>query len=147
MSSGAAPSIVADCSTISLEKSQQAGRPLAVTQSLAEAAVPAQPRGASREAFPDYLNNSVMGSTFTRYKTAVSGHLGLRPAFTTELLPVASLAHQIVPSLVGYELADQDFAALTGLETRPGCLRPESGHADISDGLDSADTDGPGTVP
>lgn len=147
MSSGAAPSIVADCSTISVETSQRAGRQPTVIPSLAEAAVLSQPGGADQEAFPDCLSNSVVGSTFTRYKTPVSGYLDFRLTFNADLLPVASLARQIVPSLIGYDVADQDFAALIALEARLGWQQQESGHADIRDGLDSADTDGPGTVP
>src|SRR5262249_29926072 len=40
-----------------------------VTQSLAEITVLAQKAGVPRHAFLDFLNQSVMGSTFSRYKT------------------------------------------------------------------------------
>src|SRR5690606_7194477 len=40
-----------------------------VTQSLAEITVLAEKGGISRNAFLDFMNNSVMGSVFTRYKT------------------------------------------------------------------------------
>ena len=40
-----------------------------VTQSLAEVTVLAEKAGVPRHAFLDFMNQSVMGSTFTRYKT------------------------------------------------------------------------------
>jgi hypothetical protein len=55
--------------------------------------------------------------------------------------------HQIVQSLIGYGLADQDFAALIELVARSAGLRLESEHADISDGLDPAGPEAPGIVP
>ncbi len=129
-----------------------------VTQSLAEVTILAQWSGASREAFLHCLNNSVMGSTFTRYKTPAFVNLDFHPTFTAELLrkdfalglaaarerevplPVASLVHQLVQSLVGHGYVDQDFAALIELEGRSAGLTLESGGADISDGLDQADS-------
>jgi hypothetical protein len=74
MSFEAASSIVADCPTILVETSQPVRRQLAVTRSLAEVTVLARPSGASQEAFPDGLNHSAMGSTFTRYKTSAFGN-------------------------------------------------------------------------
>jgi hypothetical protein len=147
MPSEAAPSIVADCSTISAETSQQVRRQPAVTRSLAEVTVLAEPSGASREAFPDGLTNSAMASTFTRYKTPSSGNLDFHPTVTAELLPVGSLVRQIVPSLIGYGSADQHFAALIELEAQPAGRPPESERAGISGVLDSADAHGPGAVP
>jgi hypothetical protein len=70
---------VADCPTILMETSQQVRRQLAVTQSLAEVTVPAQPGDASREAFLDGLNNTAMGSAFTHYKTSAFGNLDFPP--------------------------------------------------------------------
>jgi 3-hydroxyisobutyrate dehydrogenase len=114
----------------------------------------AQRSGVSREAFLDCLNNSVMGSTFTRYKTPALVNLDFHPTFTTALLrkdfdlglaaarerevplPVASLVHQLVQALAGYGYADQDFAALIELEARSAGVRLESENADVSDGLE-----------
>ena len=124
-----------------------------VTQSLAEVTILAQRSGVSREAFLDCLNNSVMGSTFTRYKTPALVNLDFHPTFTTALLrkdfdlglaaarerevplPVASLVHQLVQALAGQGYADQDFAALIELEARSAGVRLESENADVSDGL------------
>lgn len=127
-----------------------------VTQSLAEVTILAQKSGISREAFLACLNNSVMGSTFTRYKSPAFVNLDFHPTFTTKLLrkdfdlglaaareqevalPVAALVHQIVQGLIGMGRGDDDFAALIELEASASGLTLESENADISDGLDPA---------
>lgn len=129
-----------------------------VTQSLAEVTILAQKSGISREAFLACLNNSVMGSTFTRYKSPAFVNLDFHPTFTTTLLrkdfdlglaaarerevtlPVAALVHQIVQSLIGMGRGDDDFAALIELEAAASGLKLESENADISDGLDPVHT-------
>ncbi len=136
-----------------------------VTQSLAEVTILAQQSGVSREAFLDCLNNSVMGSAFTRYKTPAFVNLDFHPTFTAALLrkdfdlglaaarerevplPVASLVHQIVQTLIGHGYPEQDFAALIELQARSAGLRLESENADISDGLDPADMSGTHEIP
>ena len=57
-----------------------------VTQSLAEITVLAQKAGVPRHAFLDFMNQSVMGSTFTRYKTPAFVNLDFKVTFTPELL-------------------------------------------------------------
>ena len=57
-----------------------------VTQSLAEITVLAEKGGMSRAAFLEFLNDSVMGSTFTRYKSPAYVHLDYTPTFTPVLL-------------------------------------------------------------
>ena len=57
-----------------------------VTQSLAEITVLAEQGGVSRADFLGFLNRSVMGSTFTRYKAPALVNLDLTPTFTTTLL-------------------------------------------------------------
>jgi 3-hydroxyisobutyrate dehydrogenase len=136
-----------------------------VTQSLAEVTILAQQSGVSREAFLACLNNSVMGSAFTRYKTRAFVNLDFHPTFTAALLrkdfdlglaaarerevplPVASLMHPIVQALIGHGYSDHDFAALIELEARSAGLRLESENADISDGLDPADMSGTHEIP
>jgi len=56
--------------------------PGVVIQSLAEVTVLAQRYGVSRHALLECLNNSVMGSAFSRYKTPALVNLDLRPTFT-----------------------------------------------------------------
>ncbi|GMA87008.1 3-hydroxyisobutyrate dehydrogenase [Angustibacter aerolatus] len=57
-----------------------------VTQSMAEITVLAEKGGVPRAAFLDFLNNSVMGSVFTRYKSPAFVHLDYTPTFTPLLL-------------------------------------------------------------
>lgn len=57
-----------------------------VTQNLAEITILAQKAGVSRAAFLDFMNNSVMGSIFTRYKTNAFVNLDWTTTFTPELL-------------------------------------------------------------
>jgi len=58
----------------------------AVTQNLAEITVLAQKAGVPRRAFLDFMNNSVMGSIFTRYKTNAFVNLDWTTTFTPTLL-------------------------------------------------------------
>jgi 3-hydroxyisobutyrate dehydrogenase len=129
-----------------------------VTQSLAEVTILAQQAGISREALLTCLNNSVMGSTFSRYKTPAFVNLDFHPTFTATLLrkdfdlglaaarehgvsmPVAALVHQIIQSLIGHGHAEQDFAALIQLAAESAGIELTSENADISDGLGPPDT-------
>ena len=130
-----------------------------VAQSLAEIVVLAEKGGVSRAAFLEFLNNSVMGSTFTRYKTPAYVNLDFKPTFTPELLlkdfdlgfqaarelgvpmPVAAAAQQIVAALMGNGYDDVDFAALLELEARGSGLELKSEGADVSDGLGDGKVD------
>jgi 3-hydroxyisobutyrate dehydrogenase-like beta-hydroxyacid dehydrogenase len=125
-----------------------------VAQSLAEVTVLAQKSGISRQAFLACLNDSVMGSTFTRYKTPAYVNLDFEATFTATLLrkdfdlglaaarerevpmPVAALVHQTVQSLVGHGLGESDFAALLVLAADAAGLSLVSEGADVSDGLE-----------
>jgi 3-hydroxyisobutyrate dehydrogenase len=129
-----------------------------VTQSLAEVTVLAQKSGISREAFLACINNSVMGSAFTRYKTPAFVNLDFHPTFTATLLrkdfdlglaaarqadvplPVAALVHEIIQAVIGAGRGGQDFAALLDLAAAAAGLALASENADISDGLDPAGT-------
>ena len=57
-----------------------------VTQNLAEITVLAEKAGVSRLAFLDFMNNSVMGSIFTRYKTNAFVNLDWTTTFTPALM-------------------------------------------------------------
>ena len=124
-----------------------------VTQSLAEITVLAEQGGASREAFLAFLNNSVMGSIFTRYKSPAFVNLDFTPTFTNILLrkdfelgmeasrqlgvpmPVAALASELVASAIGAGHTDEDFATLLLEQARRSgvTLKPENVFVD--DGL------------
>ena len=135
-----------------------------VTQSLAEVTILAQRSGITREAFLACLNSSVMGSTFTRYKAPAFVNLDFHPTFTATLLrkdfdlglaaarehqvplPVAALVHQLIQCLIGQGHGDNDFAALLELEASSAGLELVSENAEISDGLDPADTNNANAV-
>jgi 3-hydroxyisobutyrate dehydrogenase-like beta-hydroxyacid dehydrogenase len=128
-----------------------------VTQSLAEIIVLAERGGVPRADFLAFINASVMGSTFTRYKTPGLVNLEYTPTFTGHLLrkdfelgldagralnvplPVAALVHQLVVNLIGLGLGDQDFSALLEQEARGAGLQLKSEQRDLSDGLEPVD--------
>ena len=124
-----------------------------VAQTLAEITVLAEKGGVSRADFFDFLNDSVMGSMFTRYKTPAYVNLDFTPTFTPELLlkdfmlgadaarehevpmPVAAAAQQVVQALVGHGYDDVDFATLLELQARASGLELVSEDAPVTDGL------------
>jgi 3-hydroxyisobutyrate dehydrogenase len=124
-----------------------------VAQSLAEITVLAEKGGVSRAAFLEFLNKSVMGSMFTRYKTPAIVNLDFSPTFTPALLykdfhlgfeaaeahgvpmPVAAAAQQVVQALMGFGYEDVDFMALLELEARASSLDLEPENVPVSDGL------------
>jgi 3-hydroxyisobutyrate dehydrogenase len=130
-----------------------------VAQSLSEIVVLAEKGGVSRAAFLEFLNNSVMGSMFTRYKTPAYVNLDFTPTFTPALLfkdfdlgfqaarehgvpmPVAAAAQQVVQALMGNGYDDVDFAALLELEARSSGLELKSEDADVTDGLGDGKVD------
>src|SRR5204862_4787908 len=105
-----------------------------VTQILAETAVLAQRGGIARADYLDFINKSVMGSTFSRYKTPAFVNLDFTPTFTPVLLrkdldlglaaarkhevpmPLAATVRELVQALIGNGYVDCDFGALLQLE-------------------------------
>jgi 3-hydroxyisobutyrate dehydrogenase-like beta-hydroxyacid dehydrogenase len=124
-----------------------------IAQSLAEVTVLAQKAGVPRHAFLDFLNKSVMGSMFTRYKTPAFVNLDFKVTFTPELLrkdmdlglelgrrldvpmPLAAISREQVQSLIGHGFAEQDFAALLVLQARASGIELEPEHTRVDDGL------------
>jgi 3-hydroxyisobutyrate dehydrogenase len=125
-----------------------------VAQSLAEIVVLAEKGGMSRHDFLEFLNGSVMGSMFTRYKSPAYVNLDYTPTFTPLLLrkdfdlglqaareldvpmPVAVAAQQTVQALIGSGHTDEDFAALLEEQARASGLELVSEEADVDDGLE-----------
>ena len=125
-----------------------------VAQCLAEITVLAEKGGVSRADFLAFLNESVMGSMFTRYKTPAYVNLDFEPTFTPALLlkdfdlgleaardsgvpmPIAAATQQIVLSLLGNGYDEVDFAALLELHARGSGLRLVGEDVDVSDGLE-----------
>ncbi len=124
-----------------------------VAQCMAEIVVLAEKGGMSRSDFLEFLNGSVMGSMFTRYKSPAYVNLDFTPTFTPLLLrkdfdlglaaaheldvpmPVAAAAQQTVQALIGSGHTDEDFAALLELQARLSGLELASEDADVDDGL------------
>jgi 3-hydroxyisobutyrate dehydrogenase len=130
-----------------------------VAQSLAEITVLAEKGGVSRAAFLEFLNQSVMGSMFTRYKTPAIVNLDFTPTFTPALLykdfhlgfeaaeehgvpmPVAAAAQQVVQALMGFGYDDVDFMALLELEARGSSLELVAENVPVGDGLSDGKLD------
>jgi 3-hydroxyisobutyrate dehydrogenase len=124
-----------------------------VAQSLSEITVLAEQGGTSRQAFLEFLNNSVMGSVFTRYKSPAFVNLDFSPTFTNVLLrkdfdlglqaarehgvpmPVAALAAEMVSSAVGAGHTSEDFATLLLEQARRSGVELVSENAIVDDGL------------
>ena len=125
-----------------------------VIQSMAEITVLAEKAGVTREAFLTFLNDSVMGSVFTQYKTPALVNLDFTPTFTNVLLqkdfdlgldaahkmgvvmPVASVTRNLVAQEVGNGNVEQDFASLILTVAGGSGLKIESENAQVSDGLE-----------
>jgi 3-hydroxyisobutyrate dehydrogenase len=124
-----------------------------VAQTMAEITVLAEKGGVPRHAFLDFLNNSVMGSAFTRYKTPAYVNLDYAPTFTPVLLrkdfdlglaagraldvplPVTAVTAQLVQAAVGSGRTDEDFAILLDLQAAASGLKLEPDDVEVDDGL------------
>jgi 3-hydroxyisobutyrate dehydrogenase len=126
-----------------------------VVQALAETTVLAERGGIARSDYLDFINDSVMGSTFSRYKTPALVNLDYTPTFTGHLLrkdlelgldagyqanvplPLSAVTRELVDRLIAEGLGDLDFAALLELEARAAKLKMKPEGRQLSDGLDS----------
>ena len=124
-----------------------------VTQSLAEITVLAEQGGVSRADFLGFLNKSVMGSTFTRYKAPTMVNLDLTPTFTTTLLrkdldlglaaarslhvamPLTAATQSLVQAAIGRGHGDEDFAALLVEQARSSGVELKPENVEVDDGL------------
>lgn len=125
-----------------------------ITQSLAEITVLSEKAGLSRHAFLQFMNDSVMGSVFTRYKTPAFVNLDFKVTFTPELLrkdldlglesgrnlqvpmPLTSMTRDLVQTLMGHGHADMDFAALLVTQAQASGLVLKPENVPVEDGLD-----------
>jgi 3-hydroxyisobutyrate dehydrogenase-like beta-hydroxyacid dehydrogenase len=124
-----------------------------VTQSLAEITVLAQKAGVPRHAFLDFMNQSVMGSMFTRYKTPAFVNLDFKVTFTPYLLrkdmdlgldagkrfevpmPLAAATRDQIQSMMGRGWTEQDFATLLLQQAQASGVKLEPENVDVKDGL------------
>jgi 3-hydroxyisobutyrate dehydrogenase-like beta-hydroxyacid dehydrogenase len=124
-----------------------------VTQSLAEITILAQKAGVPRHAFLSFMNDSVMGSTFSRYKTPAFVNLDFKVTFTPQLLrkdldlgldaarhhevpmPLASLTRDLVQTMIGHGMTEEDFAQLLLLQAQASGVALEPENVPVADGL------------
>lgn len=125
-----------------------------VTQSLAEITILAEKGGVPRHALLDFINNSVMGSMFTRYKTPAFVNLDWAPTFTPPLLrkdmdlglsaaeklgvplPVAAAARELVQQAIDAGYSDCDFAILLELQAKAAGMQLSPENIEVDDGLE-----------
>ncbi|MFI5036342.1 MAG: NAD(P)-dependent oxidoreductase [Acidimicrobiales bacterium] len=124
-----------------------------VAQAMSEITVLAERGGVARSAWLAFLNDSVMGSIFTRYKTPALVNLDFTPTFTPVLLrkdfdlglamahdldvpmPLSALSTQIVLSAIGAGRRDDDFAVIFLEAARGAGLILEPENKVVDDGL------------
>ena len=124
-----------------------------VTQALAEITVLAQKGGVSRHDFLEFLNLSVMGSIFSKYKTPALVNLDFTPTFTPILLrkdldlglqagkqlgvplPLTQLTRDYVQKTVDGGLQEQDFAVLLVQQAKASGLELKPENVEVNDGL------------
>jgi 3-hydroxyisobutyrate dehydrogenase len=133
-----------------------------VIQSLAEITILAQKHGVPRHTFLDFMNNSVLGSTFTRYKSNALVNLDWTTTFTPELLrkdldlglaagrkqgvamPLAAATREALQAHFGaaslnsdpQAYIEGDFAALIETVALAAGIRLESEHVPVPSGLE-----------
>jgi 3-hydroxyisobutyrate dehydrogenase-like beta-hydroxyacid dehydrogenase len=124
-----------------------------VIESLAEITVLAERGGVSRSAFLSFLNDSVLGSTFSRYKSPALVNLDFHPTFTTALLrkdlqlglsagkdlgvpmPLAAAADMLIAQAIGAGYSEDDFATLVLEQARRSGYPIEPENVAVDDGL------------
>ncbi|MEK7436601.1 MAG: NAD(P)-dependent oxidoreductase [Pseudomonadota bacterium] len=124
-----------------------------VIQSLCEITILAQKAGVPRHAFLDFINQSVMGSVFSRYKTPALVKLDFKVTFTPSLLrkdidlgldagrkfrvplPLASVTRDLIQSMMGSGLTEQDFATLLLQQARSSGIELKPEDVPVGDGL------------
>jgi 3-hydroxyisobutyrate dehydrogenase len=125
----------------------------AVFQALIEAMVLAEKGGVSRTAFLEFINNSAIGSMFTKYKAPTLANLDYEPRFTTAGLlkdidlglgeakllgvPMAliGLMRPLLQSAINHGWAHDDFNRLLDLQALGSALELTGENAVIDNGL------------
>jgi len=124
-----------------------------VSQTLAETVVLAERAGVSRTDYMEFINMSVMGSTFTKYKTPAIVNLDFTTSFTGHLLrkdfelgleagrdfdvplPTAALVHQMIMAMIGRGHGDEDFIRLLTVEAASAGFELVPENVEVDDGL------------
>jgi len=126
-----------------------------VIQSLCEITILAEKVGMPRHAFLDFLNKSVMGSMFTRYKTPALVNLDFHVTFTPKLLrkdldlgldagrefevpmPLTSLTRDLLQQMIGQGMTEQDFSTLLLAQAKASGIELKPENKEVGDGLSS----------
>jgi 3-hydroxyisobutyrate dehydrogenase-like beta-hydroxyacid dehydrogenase len=124
-----------------------------VIQNLCEITILAQKAGMPRHAFLDFLNKSVMGSMFTRYKTPALVNLDFHVTFTPKLLrkdldlgldagrefevpmPLTSLTRDLLQQMIGHGMTEEDFSTLLLMQAKASSLELKPENVVVGDGL------------
>ena len=124
-----------------------------VIQSLCEITILAEKVGMPRHAFLDFLNKSVMGSMFTRYKTPALVNLDFHVTFTPKLLrkdldlgldagrefevpmPLTSLTRDLLQQMIGQGMTEQDFSTLILAQAKASGIELKPENKEVGDGL------------
>jgi 3-hydroxyisobutyrate dehydrogenase-like beta-hydroxyacid dehydrogenase len=124
-----------------------------VYEGLAEVTLLAQKHGVSRHVFLDVLNKSVLGSTFSRYKTPVISNLDHTVTFTNTLmrkdldlglkaaaeagvtLPATQVVRDLVQACIEDGRAEEDYTVILGKLAQRAAMTLTSEQAPVTDGL------------
>jgi 3-hydroxyisobutyrate dehydrogenase-like beta-hydroxyacid dehydrogenase len=122
-------------------------------QCLVEISTLVERGGVSRGAFMDFLNDSVMGSAFSRYKSPAIVNLDFHPTFTNVLLrkdlqlgleagknlgvpmPLAAATDMLIAQAIGAGYLEEDFATLILEQARRSGYEIASENRPVDDGL------------
>jgi 3-hydroxyisobutyrate dehydrogenase-like beta-hydroxyacid dehydrogenase len=124
-----------------------------VIQSLTEITTLVERGGVSRAAFLQFLNDSVLGSPFSKYKSPALVNLDFHPSFTSVLLrkdlqlgltagkdlgvpmPLAAATDMLLAQAIGAGYTEEDFATLLLEQARRSGYVPEPENVPVDDGL------------
>ncbi|MBX9845153.1 MAG: NAD(P)-dependent oxidoreductase [Xanthobacteraceae bacterium] len=124
-----------------------------VYEGLAEVTLLAEAHGVPRNLFLQVINNSVLGSTFTRYKTPVIANLDYTVTFTNTLmrkdlelglkaaasagvsLPATEVVRNIVQACIDEGRAEQDYTVILDKLAQYAGMSLKPDNAAVTDGL------------
>jgi 3-hydroxyisobutyrate dehydrogenase len=124
-----------------------------IIHSLCEITLLAEKAGIPRHVFLESINNSVLGSMYTRYKTPALVNLDFTTTFTPKLLlkdmdlgmgaakaqgiamPTASATRESIQALANNHPGDVDFSVLLLELARAAGMKLEPENVKVSDGL------------
>lgn len=124
-----------------------------IIQSLCEVTIMAERAGIPRHVFLESINNSVLGSMYTRYKTPALVNLDFAVTFTPKLLlkdmdlgmgagrkfgvtmPVGAATREAIANVVGRGYEDVDFSVLIVELAKAAGMELQPDNVKVSDGL------------